>query len=234
MHEAPVSRTPISPATVFVANGAGNYQMTTRALRNLARKDCQPLEVITFDWSHGKYRVLADQMGQEHARTQGKKLADVVAAYHAKNPDRPIYLLGHSAGTTVVLAALENMPEPIVERAILLAPSLSARYNVQQALRTVKHSLNVFYSPHDYIYLGAATYLLGTPDRRWTATAGRTGFNQPLEPEVQSKLVQRSWQPTDRLLGNNGGHFGAYQAGYLRAHVIPLFDDVPRAIGLVP
>jgi alpha-beta hydrolase superfamily lysophospholipase len=232
--ETSVVRPPIAPATVFVANGAGNYQVTSRALRNLARKDGEPLEVITFDWSHGRHRFLADQIGQAHARAQGKKLADAVTAYHAKNPDRPIYLLGHSAGTAVVMVALENLPEPIVERAILLAPSLSAHYNVQLALHAVKQSLNVFYSPHDFFYLGVATGLVGTPDRRWTATAGRTGFNQPLEPEVQSKLIQRSWQPADRMLGNNGGHFGAYQPDYLRAHVIPLFDSAPRSIGMVP
>jgi pimeloyl-ACP methyl ester carboxylesterase len=228
---------PMPPATVFVANGAGNYQMTTRALRNVARKDGEPLEFITFDWSHGKHRFLADQIHESHARAQGKKLADAVVAYHAKYPDRPIYLLGHSAGTTVTMAALENVPEGIVERAILLSPSLSAEYDVRPALRSVKQGLHVFYSRYDYVYLGLATGLVGTPDRRWSAAAGRTGFRVPAdwdEPELLCKLVQRSWRPSDHGLGNNGGHFGNTRPDFMRAHILPLFNSSPRALISAP
>jgi pimeloyl-ACP methyl ester carboxylesterase len=212
-------------SAVFVANGAGNYQLTTRALRNLARKDGDAVEFITFDWSHGRHRILADQIHASHARAQGKRLADTLVAYHAEHPDRPIYLLGHSAGTTVIMAALENVPEGIVERAILLSPSLSAQYDVQPALNSVKKGLHVFYSRYDYIYLGLATGLVGTPDRRWTAAAGRVGFRADdfMGPELAAKLVQRPWQPADIALGNNGGHFGNTKAEFMRAHVMPLF-----------
>jgi pimeloyl-ACP methyl ester carboxylesterase len=223
---------PMPPATVFVENGAGNYQLTTRALRHLARKDGEPLEFITFDWSHGKHRFLADEMHHAHARAQGETLAETVIAYHAKHPDRPIYLLGHSAGTSVTMAALENLPEGIVERAILLSPSLSADYDVRPALRSVKQGLHVFYSRYDYIYLGLATGLVGSPDRYWTAAAGRTGFRVPADadPEQFRKLVQRSWQSSDRAFGNNGGHFGNTQPDFMRAQILPLFNSAPNAV----
>src|ERR1043165_6027982 len=208
----PVSR--VVPGAVFVANGAGNFQVTTKALRNVIDMDCQPLEVITFDWSHGKYRILADQIGKAHAREQGKRLADAVVTYHAHNPERPIYLIGHSAGASVVMAALENLPESVVTRAVLLAPSLSAEYDVRAALCSVRQSLHVFYSRNDYFYLGLATDIVGTPDHRWTASAGRVGFRienpNPQDCEMYNKLQQHGWRPDDRALGHNGGHFGVY------------------------
>lgn len=230
------SSAPMPAATVFVANGAGNYQMTTRALRNLIRKTGEPLEFITFDWSHGKHRFLADQIHESHARIQGKRLADAIIAYHADHPGLPIYLLGHSAGTTVVMVALEEMHDPIVERAILLSPSLSAEYDVRPALRSVKQGLHVFYSHYDYVYLGLATGLVGTPDRRWTAAAGRTGFrvSADLEPELLGKLVQRPWRASDIALGNNGGHFGNTKPQFLRAYIMPLFNTLPRSVVAMP
>ena len=115
----------------------------------------------------------------------------------------------------------------MVEGAILLSPSLSCDYDVRPALRSLKRSLHVFYSPDDYFYLGMVTGILGNADRRWCENAGRAGFRvqpDPAEPELLNKLVQRPWQPADRELGNDGGHYGNYQPDFLRARVISLFN----------
>ena len=213
-------------STVFVADGAGNFQIASNMLRKLARSSGAPVEVVTYEWSHGYGRMVADQLGYRYARDQGKGLAAAVVAYHAAHPDRPIHLLGHSAGSTVVMAALEELPPDLVERAVLLSPSLSACYEVRPALRHVKSGLYVFYSPYDYWYLGVITRLVGTADRRWTATSGRVGFAvDPADEEtwLYRKLYQRAWQPEDRELGNNGGHYGNYQPAFMRLHVLPLF-----------
>src|SRR5581483_10928128 len=42
-----------APATVFVADGAGNFQIASRNLRAVVQCDGYPLQIITFDWSHG-------------------------------------------------------------------------------------------------------------------------------------------------------------------------------------
>jgi hypothetical protein len=34
--------------------------------------------------------------------------------------------------------------------------------------------------------------------------------------------VQHPWQPSYRQLGNEGGHYGAYQPEYLKAQVLPV------------
>ena len=208
-------------SAVFIADGAGNYQLLSKALRNLVQQEGKPIDVVTHEWSHGKHRILADYLHHAHARDQGKKLAERVREYRALYPDRDVHLIGHSAGAVVVVAALEELEPGVVDRAVLLAPALSAEYDVQPALASVKQGVHVFCSPYDYVILGFATAMLGTPDHRWTAMAGRMGFR---EPRQHPKLFQRLWRPVDVTLGNNGGHFGAYQPEYLRTHVLPLFE----------
>src|SRR5438105_4489221 len=63
-----------TPVTVFVADGAGNFQVTSRTLRAVAQSDGYPLKIATFKWSHGYGRVIADQICFSHARTEGKLL----------------------------------------------------------------------------------------------------------------------------------------------------------------
>src|SRR2546425_673127 len=82
----------------------------------------------------------------------------------------------------VVFVALENMPPGLVERAFLLSPSVSTSYDIRRAVRSVTRGLHVFYSKHDYWYLGFATHVLGTADRRYFHPAsGRIGFSVPID-----------------------------------------------------
>src|SRR5205085_1715720 len=127
----------------------------------------------------------------------------------------PIYLIAHSAGSAVLIAALENLPPNTVDRAFLLAPSLSATYDIRPALRTVRNGLHVFYSRRDTAYLGVWTGILGNSDRRWGPSSGRIGFQVlpacPQDAYLYGKLFQRPWQPADRAAGNDGKHYGDYQ-----------------------
>jgi pimeloyl-ACP methyl ester carboxylesterase len=218
---------------VFVADGAGNFQGASRMLHSVATADRLPIDVRTYDWSHGYGRILADQLLYGDAREEGRHLAGAVLDYRRAHPDIPIYLTGHSAGAGVVLAALEALPPGVVERAILLSPSVSTYYDLRPALCRVNRSLHVFYSERDCWYLGVYTRLVGTADRRWTATSGRVGFHvcpEELGPELLGKLYQRSWHPADQQLGNLGGHYGNYQPNFLRAHVLPLIFAEPAPL----
>src|ERR1043165_1681147 len=210
------------PATVFVADGAGNFQRASRFLRAVTTRDGYPIEVITCEWSHGNRRILADQTDYAHARSEGEKLASMVQAYHAAHPEQPLYLLGHSAGTTIIIAALEHLPANVVERAVLMAPSISAYYDLLPAVKAVKHDIHVFYSSHECLYLRVGIRLVGTSDRTREPAAGVGGFRvdpDPQEPSLSSKLIQHPWQRSDRELGHNGSHFGGYQPGFLRANI---------------
>jgi hypothetical protein len=132
-----------------------------------------------------------------------------------------------------VLAAVEILPPGSVDRIVLLAPAVSAEHDVRPALACARRGVDVFYSKHDVLYLGFLVRMLGTADRGFSAAAGRVGFQPDLaapgDEALFSKFRQYPWNPCLEWTGNAGGHYGAYQPGYLRAVVLPLLlpDDMP-------
>jgi hypothetical protein len=215
-----------APANVaFVADGAGNYQMASKMLRSAVAEAGAALVVETFVWSHGYKKVLPDQTDFAHARAQGEQLAQVILAYRQQHPEARIHLVGHSAGSMVVLTCAEHLPADTVQCIVLLGPSVSCEYDIRPALRCARCGLEVHYSGHDWLYLGFCTRLVGCADRRYCGASGRCGFSllveTPADEHLLERLHQHPWQPEDRLLGNNGGHYGAYQTEYLRARVLP-------------
>src|SRR5262249_22767887 len=153
-----------------------------------------PLCVEMVPWSHGYGRGLADQMDYDHARTEGACLAGQILARRQNCPGGPIYLVAHSAGSAVVLAAAEALPPNSVDGIVLLAPSVSADYDVRPALRCARHGVDVFCSERDVLFLGLGVSLVGTADRHWSAAAGRVGFRPvvttPEDAVLYTKLRQ--------------------------------------------
>jgi pimeloyl-ACP methyl ester carboxylesterase len=213
---------------VFAVDGAGGFQASTAALRDAIEEEGLALRVEPVVWQHGWGRILADQTDYPYARAQGQQLAERVAAYRRSCPGGEIYLIGHSAGCAVVLAAVEALPPATVDRVVLLAPSLSAGYDLRPALRGVRCTLEVFCSRRDWFYLGLGTTLLGTADRQWSAASGRVGFcpviASPADQALYAKLRQHPWHMCLAWTGNWGGHYGGYQPRYLRTFVLPLFQ----------
>jgi pimeloyl-ACP methyl ester carboxylesterase len=214
-------------AVVFVADGAGNTAGLSTALRDAVAAEQLPVCVETFDWSYGPYRYLADEMDGRHAREAGCRLAARVAASRQAYPGGKVSLVGHSAGSLVVLAAAENLPPAAVERIVLLAPAVSSGYDLRPALTAARQGIDVFYSERDWAVLGLGVGIIGTTDRRWSAAAGRVGFKPvlacPGDAALYAKLRQHPWDPCVAWTGNTGGHFGTYlEPGYLHAYVLPL------------
>jgi len=217
---------------VFVADGAGGFLEASDSLRRALAEEGRPLCVETFYWSHGTGRILADQIDAGHARQEGQQLACQIAAYRQRAPQSEIYLVGHSAGTGVALAAAEGLPPGSVDRIVLLAPAVSREYDLRPALRTARGGIDVFVSQRDVGYLGLATAVLGTADRTWSSAAGRVGFRpQVVCPEdfsLFAKLRQHPWNPCVEWTGNHGGHYGTYEPRFLHAYVLPLLTPVSR------
>jgi pimeloyl-ACP methyl ester carboxylesterase len=222
---------------VFVADGAGDYRACSGTLRSTAAADGLSFEVCTFVWSHGYLRNVVDQTDFEYARERGYTLAGVISAHREKHPNTPVTLLGHSAGSAVVLAAAETLPAGTIERVVLLAPSLSEDYDLRPALRNVRDGIDVFVSEKDWIWLGVLVRIFGTTDNPFAArAAGRFGFavapNNRNEADLFAKLRLHRWTPEHTALGNDGGHFGVYQPSFLRTHVFPaLFGDAKTQRG---
>lgn len=212
---------------VIVCNGAGDTRVTTDALRAAVGQSCLPLRVDTFCWSHGRGRFLADQTDHCFHLEQGQCLANGIVSYKQACPCSAIYLVGHSAGTAVCLAAAERLPPGYVDRIVLLAPSVSACYDLRPALCASRCGIDVFTSRRDFWFLGLGTRIVGTADRRWSPGAGRVGFcanpETPTDAALYDKLRQYEWDPCQAWSGNGGGHNGPNHAEFMRAYVLPLF-----------
>ena len=213
---------------IFAVDGAGDFQATSDSLRQAVAAERLPLCVEPFEWSHGYGRVLADQMDWDHAWEEGQYLARRVCAVRQVCPAAEVYLVGHSAGSAVVLAAAESLPPGSINRIVLLAPSVSDEYDLRPALRCACDGIDVFYSRRDTAYLGVGVAIVGTVDRRWCPAAGRVGFRPvvetPQDGQLYAKLRQHAWDPCVEWTGNRGGHYGGYQVCHLRAYVLPLLS----------
>jgi pimeloyl-ACP methyl ester carboxylesterase len=213
-------------ALVLVADGAGDFRCASTTLAQVVEEAHAPLCVQPYIWSHGHFRILADQMCHDHMRNQGKHLAELVLALQQHHPETPIYLVAHSAGTGVVLIAAEALPPDSIERIILLSPAVSTRRDLRGALRAARQGVDVFYSKDDWWYLGAVVSLVGTSDRHWESAAGRVGFRPTVscldDGPLYEKLCQHPWEESLTWTGHKGGHYGGYQPGYLKACVLPL------------
>jgi len=97
-------------------------------------------------------------------------------------------------------------------------------------LRSSCQGIDAFISNRDWCCLGLGTLLTGTTDRCWlTGAAGKTGFQpiiaSPQDEALYAKLRQYPWEPSLIWTGHRGGHYGSYQPGFLRAFVLPLFQE---------
>jgi len=218
------------PGIVFVVEGAGGFEASSRTLRQVVAEEGRPLEVRRFRWTHGYCRVLADEMHATHLQREGKRLADLVMHCRQQTPAQPIFLVGHSAGCGLVLTAAETLPPGSVERIVLLSPAVSVQHDLRPALACACQGIDVFYSDRDWACLSLGVCLTGTADRCWTlAAAGKVGFQPifcPADALLYAKLRQYPWNPSLSCTGHKGGHFGSYQPGFLRIFVLPLLDPL--------
>ncbi len=213
---------------VFVADGSGDYRTTSTALCQAVRASGVPLRVETFVWSHGYGRMLADHVDHCNHLEEGQRLAAFVAAAQQSCPARAVYLVGHSSGAAVVLAAAEAAPPGSLERIVLLAPAVSHNYDLRPALRSCRQGIDVFVSRRDVGALAIGTGIIGTADRRRTAAAGRIGFTPiltcPGDERLYAQLRAHPWDCSVEWTGNRGSHYGTLGQGFMRAYVLPLLS----------
>jgi pimeloyl-ACP methyl ester carboxylesterase len=214
---------------VFVANGSGDVRTLSANLSQAVAETSAPLQVETFVWSHGRGRSLADHRDHANHRAQGCRLAAQVAAWRQQCANRPIFLMGHSAGCAVILAAAEMLPPDSVDGIVQLAPSVGVTYDLRPALCTARCGIDVFYSHRDRLVLGLGMRIVGTADRQCRTAAGQRGFMPvitcPTDAALYSKLRQHPWSPDVAWTGNRGGHIGSLHACFLRAYVLPLLSS---------
>jgi pimeloyl-ACP methyl ester carboxylesterase len=167
-----------------------------------------------FDWTTGSpTRMLYHVQAWNRNVSVAGSLAAHIASLQARQPDRPIVLIGHSGGGAMAIMVLDLLPPSVsVQQVILLAPDISPTYPLSTALERTVQGIDLFYSNLDCFVLGAATYTVGTIDRIRTPAAGMLGFRSPPSSDTiatslyATKLHQHAYDPAMSLTGHFGGH----------------------------
>lgn len=209
---------------VIVADGVGGLDLCGTALKHVIGSGGAGHRVRLRAWGHGLGRWHRDLTDVANHEAQAASMAAEVAAWRADRPGSPVYLLGKSGGSGVVVRALEGLPADSVEAAVLLAPALSPDYDLTRALEAVRREMVVFWSPFDVFVLGLGTRVFGTIDRVRSVSAGLVGFRGEW-----AKLRQVRWRPSMASSGNLGGHVGPDSPAFLRRYVVPLLTAEPAS-----
>ncbi len=212
---------------VWVLDGAGDLKGCSNSLVWANMLTDTPVELAVFPWSHGYRKLYADQTDGEHAREQGRKLAEAILERKAREPGRRVVVVGHSAGCGVALAAGDVLPIDAMDRVILLAPSVSTGYDVRPTLWSSREGIDVFCSKKDWVALGFVVRFVGTHDRnRFAPAAGRWGFqpkgSKALADAEAARFRQHFWTEEMSWTGHTGGHHGVNSPEFVRTYLHPL------------
>lgn len=214
------------PGVVFRVGGVGGIGFMGFTTHWALPRAGLPHEIRDFTWTHGKGHMFLDLQDTRHCLVKAHELAVEIRKIKAENPDKPVYVLAHSGGSALALAAAEVLPERSIERIVLLSAAVSPAYDLRPALRATNNGIINFYSRKDHLILGWGTKCFGTMDRYYGPSAGYVGFVVPTNLETDdrllySRLVQRPWYPKQILEGNTGGHEGSVMPGFLAKEVVP-------------
>jgi hypothetical protein len=180
-----------------------------------------------FEWTRPGKRHLVALHAVEQNREDAKPLAERITHLRRTRPDRRIILTSQSGGPMIAAFALEKLPADVyVDQWVMLNPALSPTYDLTAALSHVRGEAYVFTSPHDWLYLGFGTRLVGLMDGSRGNGAGYVGFHRPDggSPEQYAKLVQIDHRWAWVRWGNFGHHTGALTPWMAKNLISPLLQ----------
>jgi pimeloyl-ACP methyl ester carboxylesterase len=202
---------------VLVADGVGGLDLCATSLLYVMGSMRLPFTVKLVPWGHGFGRWHADLTNAVNRDEKARLTADEAVAFRARRPEEPLFLIGKSGGTGVIVKALERLPAETVDRVVLISSALSPDYDLSRAIEATRQGVVHFWSPLDVFVLGAGTRVFGTIDRKMSVSAGLVGFRRP-----HPGLRQVRWRPAMAPTGYLGGHVGPDSPAFLRKYVVPL------------
>ena len=201
---------------VFYCPGAGNWDLGDSGLRDGLTRAGFKGQVASVSWT-----VLAnpaiDQTLRINARLAGTQVARALEQFIDTYPGQPVSLIGLSAGTGVAMWALEDMkPGYQVDNVVLLASSLSHKFDAGPAARAVRGKIYVYYSSNDAVLAGPMK-AFGTIDGAYgpfAIGAGETGLQSP---RAKEKIVNIAYKNAYAKYGYFGGHTDGLAAPFVQA-----------------
>ncbi len=217
---------PAKPGVVFVVEGAGGFDWLPAGADWAFARAKVPHEIRTFEWTHGRGKVIKDLKDTPHLLAKAYELAEEIRFLKAQDPERPVYLVGKSTGCFIVLSAAGQLPPASLERIILLSAAVSPAYDLRFALLATRKEVISFHSKHDWFVLGMGTRRFGTADGVYSSSAGLKGFIVPDDLSVEEaalyrRLVQVPWKPRLVWEGHLGMHFGNSSPLFLYEEIAP-------------
>jgi pimeloyl-ACP methyl ester carboxylesterase len=214
----------VHPGIIFVANDAGDTTALTENLCEVLSVNQWPMRVATTRWSSFGGPARDYNYAALH-RAHGLRMAAQVMAAQRAYPGAKIYLMGHSSGAHVVLAAAEALPPGSIDRIVLLSPAVSCTYDLRRALKASREGMDVYTSLQDGVLIDRVD-MFGTADGiRDVPAAGVVGFRCPPRSAPDAQLYhllrQYPFRPEMDSTGNWGYHFGSIQCNFLRLVVLP-------------
>jgi len=206
---------------VIYLDGAGWYTGGGGVERGLRRAGYTGA-FETFTWS-AFLGPAHDHLVTAHDRGLAKRLADRIAAGRKANPNESIHLIGLSAGTAVILNALETLPRGcLVENVVLLSPTVSAERDLTKAMQKVRRNLYATCSTRDAI---VGTLAINADGRRGPP-AGEKGFKMPRRARVATqrayaRVVNIPWKASYTGFHWDGSHTGVTDATFVAAVIAP-------------
>jgi hypothetical protein len=217
---------------VFYVCGAGSGSILTNwapGVRKGFEEANAPEEFREFIWQTG-LGAWADQTSSvNYKRSKAARLAGEILTYKKDHPEGGVTLIGLSAGTAVVVYALESLPESCrVNHVILLGSSLDASYDMREALLRVEDNVVVFTSDKDEI-LTVFVPMTGSADRQFVGTdlVGICGFHRPNHANeatriLYSKIRTIPWHPVFAEVGDNGLHTDTTHPEFVKKYLVPI------------
>lgn len=153
-----------------------------------------------------------------------KRLARRIEAHREADGEAPIRVMGLSAGTSLVLMALERLEGGVmVDDVVLFSPTCSARYDLTRPMRHVRGRLYATCSPHD----GIASTLIVNADGKSGPPAGLNGFRMPTRAgstesiDAYGRVFNLPWQSTYVGYDWSGSHTGVSSRRFVQAVIAP-------------
>lgn len=221
------SRSTNGPVTIFLdgAGWFGSSGSVESGLRDAGDKG----EFETFVWSSG-LGAAHDHLVVANSKSLGKRLARKIEKYRERGNDARINLIALSAGTSVVLNALEQLkPGVSVDNVVLLSSSASERRDLTHIMHHVRGRLYATCSRND----GILPTIMTNADHKGGEPAGISGFKPPRKHNAAAhaayeRVVNLPWKPAYLAYDWDGGHTAATNRKFIATVIGPrILSDEP-------